>query len=325
MGIRILFTGINSGSASDQREEHGLASIARRQGHEICASMRDSPDLVICVDYDKRFNKIMREASRAKIPLVLVKQEPKVVCPAHRFENPKGIFDFVIVRATEKNVPIFPADQIWDTSYLLSGNRRKRVIAISSDKWSFVPGELYSLRRNIYSEDSRIDLYGNGWGQSTWKWALVLAKELAISLRAGVVPRLSNLAFAFAKPINFKGIAKNKLEIVSSYHASLVIENEEGSISEKLIDCILAGTIPVYVGPPVTAFGIPDNLVVHSRADPAGVKESMDKALQWDSKEYRERAWGWASQPITRSTWEGEEVGTRLITHILNCITTKDS
>ena len=325
MSIKIFFTGINAGTADNLGVETGLTAIARRQGYDICVGVADAPDLVICVDYDKRFDKILKEASKAKVPLVLVKQEPKVVCPAHRFENPKGIFNLVIKRAAEKNVPIFPAHQDWDTSFLHVGIRRKKVIAISSDKWSFVPGELYSLRLKMYSQDVRIDLFGNGWGQPNWNRALLIAKELIICVRACLVPSISNLAVAFLKPLNFKGIAKNKLEVLSAYHASLVIENDESSMSEKLIDCILAGTIPIYVGPPVLAFNIPDDLVIHSKSDTSSIQRAMDEALRWDSKEYRSRAWDWASQDITRSTWDSEEVGIRLLAHVIDRILSIDT
>jgi hypothetical protein len=133
------------------------------------------------------------------------------------------------------------------------------------------------------------------------------------------------LAFAFLKPLNFKGIARNKLEVLSAYHASLVIENDESSMSEKLIDCILAGTIPIYVGPPVLAFNIPEDLVIHSKSDTSSIERAMDEALRWDSKDYRSRAWDWASQNITRSTWDSEEVGIRLLAHVIDRILSKDT
>ena len=49
---------------------------------------------------------------------------------------------------------------------------------------------------------------------------------------------------------NIGGSIKNKIKFLSSYKFSISMENSEGDgyISEKIIDSILAGTIPIYYG-----------------------------------------------------------------------------
>lgn len=321
MSIKILFTGVNSGVAKISKFDKGLAGIARRQGYEVCQNIADSPDLLICIDYDPRYKKLLREAGDSGVPLVLVKQEPPVVIPSHRWANPSGLFDFVITRAKAEHTPIFPAHQHWDTGYLTRDVRLSKIVAISADKWSSVPGELYSLRRRVYSRDARLDVFGHGWTDTKWKRLQRVVKELLIPLKHGVMPTLANLPFAFDEPLSFKGIAGNKLEVLSSYHASLVIENDSSSLSEKLVDCILAGTIPVYVGPPTSPFGIPESLIIRSEADIESLTRALDLALETDSQEFRSRAWSWASQANSRENWSGESVGTSLLSHIVSQIT----
>ena len=317
MSVRILFTGVNSGIHKMSATDAELPSIAERLGHYLCLDIFDSPDVVICVDYDNRYKTLLLDAQASGVPLALVKQEPPVVNLSHRWENPSGLFNLVISRAKADQAPQFPAAQNWDVRLLTRDSRLNKIVAISADKWSSVPGELYSLRRKMYAHDSRIELFGRGWTDNNWKRFQRVIKELMIAVRHGIVPKLTNLPFAFIKPLDFKGVAEDKMEVLSRYHAALVIENDPTSLSEKVVDCLLAGTIPVYVGPPTSSFGIPEGLIIRSKADVSSLTSALDLALETDSQEFRSMAWSWASQDTSREHWSSGSVGARLITHIV--------
>ena len=49
---------------------------------------------------------------------------------------------------------------------------------------------------------------------------------------------------------NIGGQTKNKIKFLTSYKFSIAMENSEGDgyISEKVVDSLLAGTIPIYYG-----------------------------------------------------------------------------
>ena len=318
MSRRILFTGVNSGLSKMLENDAELPSIAKKLGHQLCSDLDQRPDVVICIDYDRKFKNLLVTARGLGVPLVLVKQEPPVVNPTHLNENPAGLFDLVISRAKADQKPTFPPAQIWDTTHIAKSTRLKRIVAISADKWSFIPGELYSLRRLMYATHSRITLYGRSWTDSNWTRFRRLLKELVIAASHGVVPKLANMRLAFKIPLNFQGVADNKLEVLSRYHAALVIENDATSLSEKLMDCILAGTIPVYVGPPTESFGIPNDLVVSCEPDASSISTALDLALERNSKEYRAKVWAWASQDSSRSAWSDESVGTTLLDYIVD-------
>ena len=312
--MKIIFTGINGQPGQD----NNLSGIARKLGLTPCYRVGDKPDLLICVDYSTKYKHLIIAAKGLGLKSVLIKQEPAVVCPPHRFDNPHGLFDLVVPRASSAHTPVFPAHQVWDTSHLSNDRRLKRVVAVSSDKWSFVSGELYSLRSQLYSEFPIIDVFGKDWGESRLSKAVMLTKELTIALRAGLIPRLTNLAHAHRRPINYLGPAADKLEVMSNYHAALVIENDETSMSEKLLDCILAGTIPIYVGPEPGDFGIPNNFVIRSKPDMKMLGAAISKSLELSSRQYRSNVLSWVSLPGTRSQFEGEEVGARVLRHIIN-------
>jgi hypothetical protein len=146
-------------------------------------------------------------------------------------------------------------------------------------------------------------------------------KEIVISLRFRFMPTIGNIRWAFLKPASYLGVAKSKVETLSSYKVSLVIENNGSYMSEKLVDCILAGTIPVYVGESISGFQVPQDLVVVSRPEVGSIIESIDEALSWDSYEFRLRAKEWASREGIKERWESEYVIVRLLDHVQDKIT----
>jgi hypothetical protein len=109
------------------------------------------------------------------------------------------------------------------------------------------------------------------------------------------------------------GVAKDKSRTLAEYKASLVIENNGGYMSEKLVDCILSGTVPVYVGAPVEKYGIPRNLVIEARANYESISRAAEVALTWDSQDYIDRVKTWISQSGVREQWYVEAVNSRLL------------
>lgn len=310
---KFFFTGINSGVSKVYSGFTGLAAIAESLGYSVCTSLEEGPDLLVCVDFKQRFRRVVRKGRKLGLPTFLVKHEPPSIVPEHRKENPGKLFDVVLTRGVSHNTPIINIGVAWDTRFTMNSARGERVVAIAADKWSFYPDELYSLRRQAYSSDSRIDLFGYGWGESNLRRILRLIKEIVIVIRSGIVPKLRNIAVAFNSPINYRGPIEDKHALLSSYKVALVIENDASAMSEKIVDCILAGTIPVYVGPPVSQFGIPDHLAVQSGHQLESIVESIDYALDLDSLDFQRKALEWACLDHSKSNWDSQAIGERLI------------
>lgn len=103
-------------------------------------------------------------------------------------------------------------------------DERKLICNISGNKKSNHPNELYSERRKVieyfeknHSDD--FDLYGIGWDKRKYK--------------------------------NYKGRCESKEEIYQNYRFALCLENEKnvpGYITEKIMDCISDGIVPIYMG-----------------------------------------------------------------------------
>jgi len=312
--MKIFFMGQNPGRGLKDSDPTSLKSMALEMGHSVVASLRESPDIAICVDWDKASAKPVKTAKSLGIPTVLVKNEPKIVTPGHGNSRIDRKFTAVIEVGRPNYSPLVRWPQTWNLKHFDNKQRINRAVAISANKFSFVKGELYSLRTRVYSSSDSLDLFGVGWNRSVVNNILKLSKDLQIAILGSA----TNVTFAclsslWLKPLNFLGQAGDKLEVLSRYKVSLVIENSSEYMSEKLIDSILAGTIPVYVGPPVKMFGIPEGLVVFARPDPQDVMRKITQASRMSHRDWHDMATTWLAAPETQENWDAQRVMSQIL------------
>ncbi|WP_246329888.1 glycosyltransferase family 10 domain-containing protein [Geomonas limicola] len=153
---------------------------------------------------------------------------------------------------------------LFKTDFDLSGgNKNKLVCLMANNKRSSHPGELYTTRKKAiawfeahHPED--FDLFGQGWD------LLFAGTKLA-----GVIRRLGLKRF-FRRNLHacYRGIAQEKLPVVSRYRFSLCFENVRdipGYITEKIFDCFFAGCVPVYLGANNVTDYIPSDCFIDMR------------------------------------------------------------
>lgn len=116
--------------------------------------------------------------------------------------------------------------------------RQNRVVVINGNHLprSF-GGELYSKRIEAMAslaEDGLVDLFGRGWEKwwspkSMWP-AYWKNRKTLLSI--------------------YRGSCRSKIETLSQYRFCLCFENMamQGYVTEKIFDCLYAGTIPLYLG-----------------------------------------------------------------------------
>lgn len=319
--MKLFFTGYDSGRTGESIKPHSLASAAKDLGHDICFEGDQTYDAVICVDFHSNFLAPIKSSKKSGAVTVLVKQEPSVVFPQHTAANPKNVFDLVITRGNPDTTPIFNTYQTWEILEAeVAEPRLMRAAMIAADKWSMTPGELYSLRRGVAASDERVDLYGPGWSAANSHRLGRIIKELIITIRAGISPTLKNLAMALRPPINICGPVDSKPMTLSKYHASVVIENSREYMSEKLLDCILAGTIPIYVGPDVSRYSIPNSLVIEAGPALSEISAAVSEAMTWDREEFFNQSRDWLNSPGVREQWDFRSTNKRLVSHIVDFV-----
>lgn len=139
--------------------------------------------------------------------------------------------------------------------YWGNGEREKRIVVINgSHNPRARSREQYSLRIEAMAELSKagvVDLYGMGWD----RWWSREAMWLPFWLNRRALMSI------------YKGKCASKFEVLQNYEFCLCFENMRmnGYITEKIFDCLYAGTIPLYMGAPDISEYVPEDVFVDCR------------------------------------------------------------
>jgi hypothetical protein len=160
------------------------------------------------------------------------------------------------------------------------GNRKNRAVLVNSNKFSWLQGELYSLRRQVASECVQLDVFGSGWQKSKLRTFVEALKEF---VRA--IPMIARLRlfdhnrYLSRQPLAYFGRVDDKIQKCSEYKVALVIENSLEMLTEKIHDAWFAGCIPVYVGPDLSDRGIPGDLYFSSEPVSDSILETISRVI----------------------------------------------
>jgi hypothetical protein len=132
--------------------------------------------------------------------------------------------------------------------------RDKLCTMIVGNKVSANPLELYSERASTIQwfekhQPESFDLYGIGWDSRFYSGLLRPLNRIPTLKKVGVPKRPS-----------YKGTATSKIDILTQYKFAICYENiseTPGYITEKIFDCLMAGTIPYIGGSPILPNYIP--------------------------------------------------------------------
>lgn len=153
-------------------------------------------------------------------------------------------------------------------------NWRRRPIQlsmISANKVSPLKTDNYSIRREAAFGISKeiLQVYGPLWND---KIAIKFRHRLAVAwfaLRQGVRPNLRSLyGNLFRTYPAALGPIVDKQLIIKKSKFSLVVENSNSYVSEKLFDVIMGGAVPIYVGPSLVDVGLPGSIALVSSGKP---------------------------------------------------------
>jgi hypothetical protein len=209
--------------------------------------------------------------------------------------------------------------QFWPQTYPLTGqheNRSNRVVIVNGNKVSVIKGELYSLRRKCIKCLDFIDVYGTDWDMRLGKQVRYVLSHLRIALENSQLPRISGLRYWFRKPKNWLGSPQEKLNILSNYKFSLVIENSTEFMTEKIFDSFFGGCIPIYVGPDLDHFGIPRDLYIQAEPNLESIIEGLERAKKINYTDWKTRTQDWLASSATHELWEADKVFQRIFSKI---------
>jgi len=222
-----------------------------------------------------RLNQLLNKFSKK----ILFHFEPAVVTPSVYKDLPKlkQLYDQIYLTSQINGFNYFHMPQTFDAPIepFFSNHDRKFLVMMNSNKKPLRrKNELYSERLRAikyFSEHDNIDLYGNLWNHQIF-FPYTFYKK-------------------YVKKV-YRGFVDNKLATMSRYNFAICFENEisPGWITEKIFDCFLAGTIPVYLGAPnITDYVPPDCFIDFRRfKNYDALKEHLESLTSKDLQRYRE-------------------------------------
>ena len=320
--MKLLVLGKNFDTTITAGSNISLASsLSKLLITEFCE--RKNPAGFIAIDYGKKFLEEARNLGLLENKSCLIRMEPSVVCPSNAVDcNESFGLIFDVGRDPLVNKHASPWPQNWDLTYLNSTSINEKlecgenIVLVNGNKYSSISGELYSLRRKCAHGIDSLDVYGTNWNRGLLFNLKSLLGDGFIGLKAGHFPSRKSVAYLFKRIPNWKGSPKNKLQTMSRYKFSLVIENSEEFLSEKLFDSFFSGCVPIYVGPDTSHFGIPSNLVIQVRPGLEDIATGIEMAKSLDYESWLINLKSWLNDPKTEQEWSANYVFDRMANSI---------
>ena len=301
---------------SDVLEDFG--ALGAQLGFSVCSS-KESPDAICLVNFFLRdvLSLIVRPDLRKVRRRMHLVTEPPVTLPILQwtvFWNLLSLKRVTLGAGPERNRTEKPHSCV---AIIPNTPRRKRAALVNGNKFSWISGELYSLRRRLIAVDSNLDVFGPGWDLSRFERVKTNVLE---ALRALATPR--SLRFgarnAFLRPPNLMGPVDDKIRALAEYKVCVVIENSFELVTEKLVDAWMAGCIPVYVGPDLRSFAIPNTSYVYSEPSVGGIQSAITTALEMDWEVFNESLQKWLKSPNFTERWSYKAAWSRALSPILH-------
>jgi hypothetical protein len=219
---------------------------------------------------------------------VLILWEPAAVMPWQYKRKNFSKFDLVIPmsswRATRLGIKEFayhPYNAVGINPISPFTARQKGIVMINSAKFSGGKSSLYGLRRATSKALAQSDLDYSLFG-TNWKMSRIMElRKRFVALRNSIVAceaiswreLTSQLWYQYPE---YSGWINDKLTVLSQHELALVIENESDWVTEKIFDCIYAGTVPVYVGPDLShEFPLIESCVIRATSTVEGVLSAV--------------------------------------------------
>ena len=303
-------------------------------------------DFYIAFNHSRRNYRAFIKSGGSKSRAALIRLEPTSVYPAQYQKKIEELYGQIITLGETPNFksnsipwpyyfnqnPLMPSEWRPDLAqelqnhlakqdYSLDGWKKRAypLSMIASNKVSAISKNNYQLRRMFASEipNSVLYVFGSLWGS---RFLEKLAHRLGVlffALRTGVAPNLIQIYGRFFQRYStFQGGVLDKHTVICNSKFSLVIENDESYVSEKLIDALVGGSIPIYFGGRFETFGIPERSVVSGLRSVSEILKFMraitDEEIELRLSETRK----WIRSEEFLQSWFGDNVFGRVASDI---------
>jgi len=218
---------------------------------------------LVFFDFPRNFDVFLKDHPHSK-KFLLVYESPIKVPQSQNTGNFK-YFEKVFTWNTKlvNNINIFRLSyaQKIDVPHTGASKKQKLLAMIAGHKLQTSKIELYSQRIEAIrwfekNHPNDFDLYGEGWNEHYFKDSLYQLN------RVKFLKKLFKPNFP-----SYKGMVKDKKTVYENYKFALCYENAEypDYITEKILDCLIAGIVPIYLGAPNIANYVPKEAFIDKR------------------------------------------------------------
>ena len=214
----------------------------------------DDYDFFIFLEYPENQINLIDKLKKNKKILLLVLLESDIIKPNNYDRNNHQPFDYIFTWKEDliDNVKYFKinsATKFPQDITVRYKDKKKLCTMIVGNKANNSPKELYSKRLQVLKwfekkHPEEFDLYGMGW-------ELLIVKNRYLNALFNRIKILRKILAR--KHICYRGVVSSKSETLSIYKFSICFENAKdtpGYITEKIMDSLKAGCIPIYWGAP---------------------------------------------------------------------------
>ena len=228
----------------------------------------EEAEVVVFIDHPNINDRIFKYAQSNGIKMFLISLESPIVSKNVLNKTHHQPFfkvftwsDELVASNPEKYIKINYTYDI-RINFDIETRREKDFVIIAGNKKSSEKNELYSVRLHCIKwfekhYPNSLDLFGFGWKLTAFNNDYFLGR---------IFTRINRRLSFFKNEFKvYKGSVDRKHEVLKNYNYSICFENVfgySGYITEKIFDCFLAGTIPIYKGAPNILDHIPSNCII---------------------------------------------------------------
>jgi hypothetical protein len=228
-------------------------------------------------------------------------------------------------KANESNFQDYLDNQLFAGNFdLCNWEKRKILISmVAANKVSPIKHQNYSIRRKIAKEIPRthLQVYGLLWNDSIATKVKHRLGVFVFNLRQGHFPNLISIygrLFTKFDP-SFRKI-DDKHSILRDSKFTIVIENCNSYASEKLVDALVNGCIPLYVGPKLASIGLPENIAIQVSGNASEILKITQKIEKIEVQQYLTSVLQLLKSEKFRTAWTEESVYNKIAEKLFNFI-----
>ena len=293
-------------------------------------------DFLICFNHEQDVYKAFKELGGETDKAVLIRLEPAAVFSAQYKPRVENLYGRIINPGSSKRTPVIPWPYYFNQNPLhpdkvtpplkkvveaaLEQNffeyehwseRPIRLSLIASNKVSPTSQNNYKLRRKLARSLPKelLTIYGGLWTANLMSRLKHRAGVFYFALSSRTLPNLieiyGNLLSKYPSAV---GVIEDKHEVIRKSQFSLVIENDNEYVSEKLIDALLSGSLPIYFGGDYEGVGIPSGLAITDLSSERDIANFLDNVSQREIVEFQHKLVEWLKSPSFYEFWAGDHV-----------------